>query len=93
MRARNTAAAQWTDTDPSGTTVSHTLFQLSSDSQPGFTQVAYRGTRFSIHTDEERDPAALRNHSLQALSLLNELISAAKVSSDIPNSQEIQFVP
>jgi hypothetical protein len=93
LRARNTAAAQWTDTDPSGTTVSHTLFQLSSDSRPGFTQVAYRGTRFAIHTDEERDPAAARNHSLQALSLLNELISAAKVSSDIPNSQEIQFVP
>jgi hypothetical protein len=93
LRARNTAAAQWTDTDPNGATVSHTLFQLSSDSQPGFTQVAYRGTRFAIHTDEERDPAAPRNHSLQALSLLNELISAAKVSSDIPNSQEIQFVP
>ena len=93
LRARNTAAAQWTDTDANGATVSHTLFQLSSDSQPGFTQVAYRGTRFAIHTDEERDPAAPRNHSLQALSLLNELISAAKVSSDIPNSQEIQFVP
>ena len=93
LRARNTAAAQWTDTDPSGATVSHTLFQLTSDSQPGFTQVAYRGTRFAIHTDDERGPTAPRDHSLQALSLLNELISAAKVSSDIPNTQEIQFVP
>jgi hypothetical protein len=93
VRARNTAAAQWTDTEATGATVSHTLFQLTSDSQPGFTQVAYRGTRFAIHTDEERDPPAPRDHSLQALSLLNELISAAKVSSDIPNSQEIQFVP
>jgi hypothetical protein len=93
LRARNTSAAQWTDTDASGTTVSHTLFQLSSDSQPGFTQVTYRGTRFAIHTDDERDPTASRNHSLQALSLLNELVSAAKVSSDIPNTQEIQFVP
>jgi hypothetical protein len=93
LRARNSAAAQWTDTDGSGVIVSHTLFQLSSDSQLGFTQVTYRGTRFAIHTENERDPAAPRNHSLQALSLLNELISAAKVSSDIPNSQEIQFVP
>jgi hypothetical protein len=93
LRVRNTAAAQWTDTDANGASVSHTLFQLSSDSQPGFTQVTYRGTRFAIHTDDERDAAAPRNHSLQALSLLNELISAAKVSSDIPNSQEIQFVP
>jgi hypothetical protein len=93
LHARNTAAAQWTDTDASGISVSHTLFQLSSNSQPGFTQVAYRGMRFTIHTDDERDPAAPRDHSLQALSLLNELISAAKVSSDIPNSQEIQFVP
>jgi hypothetical protein len=93
LRARNSAAARWTDTDASGTNVSHTLFQLASDSQPGFTEVSYRGTRFAIHTDDGHDPAAQRNHSLQALSLLNELISAAKVSSDIPNTQEIQFVP
>jgi hypothetical protein len=93
LRARNSAAAQWTDTDGSGAIVSHTLFQLSSDSQLGFTQVTYRGMRFAIHTENEREPAAPRNHSLQALSLLNELISAAKVSSDIPNTQEIQFVP
>jgi hypothetical protein len=69
------------------------LFRLSSDSQPGFTQVTYRGTHYAIHTDAERDPTASQNHSLQALSLLSELISAAKVSSDIPNTQEIQFVP
>jgi hypothetical protein len=93
LRTRNISAGQWTDTDAGGTTVSHTLFQLSSDSQAGFTQVTYRGTRFAIQTDGERDPAVPRNHSLQALSLLNELISAAKVSSDIPNTQEIQFVP
>jgi hypothetical protein len=93
LRTRNTSAARWTDTDASGTTVSHTLFQLSIDSQAGFTQVTYRGTRFAIQTDGERDSVAPRNHSLQALSLLNELISAAKVSSDIPNTQEIQFVP
>jgi hypothetical protein len=93
LRTRNTAAAQWTDTDASGATVAHTLFQLSTDSRPGFTQVTYRGSSYAIQADNERDPAAPHNHSLQALSLLNELVSAAKVSSDIPNTQEIQFVP
>jgi hypothetical protein len=34
-----------------------------------------------------------QDRSLQALSLLNELVSAAKVSSDIPNTQDIQIVP
>jgi hypothetical protein len=93
LRTRNTEAAEWIGTDPSGANTSHTLFRLSSDSQPGFTQVTYRGTHYAIHTDAERDPTASQNHSLQALSLLSELISAAKVSSDIPNTQEIQFVP
>jgi hypothetical protein len=93
LRTRNAEAAQWTDTDASGATVGHTLFQLSSDSRPGFTQVTYRGSSYAIQADNERDPAAPHNHSLQALALLNELVSAAKVSSDIPNTQEIQFVP
>jgi hypothetical protein len=93
LRARNTDAAQWTNGNGTGATIAHTLFRLSSDSQPGFTAVTYRGTRYTIHTDDERDASAPQNHSLQALSLLNELVSAAKVSSDIPNTQEIQFVP
>jgi hypothetical protein len=93
LRTRNTGAAQWTDTDASGATVAHTLFQLSTDSRSGFTQVSYRGSNYTIQADNERDTAAPQNHSLQALSLLNELVSAAKVSSDIPNTQEIQFVP
>jgi hypothetical protein len=53
----------------------------------------YRGIRYTIRTNDERDRGALQDHSLQALSLLNELVSAAKVSSDIPNTEEIQFVP
>jgi hypothetical protein len=93
LRTRNTEAAQWTDTDASGATVTHTLFQLSTGARPGFTQVTYRGANYAIQADNERDPAAPENHSLQALSLLNELVSAGKVSSDIPNTQEIQFVP
>jgi hypothetical protein len=83
----------WTDTDASGATVAHTLFQLSTDSRLGFTHISYRGSTYAIQADNERDAAAPQNHSLQALSLLNELVSAGKVSSDIPNTQEIQFVP
>jgi hypothetical protein len=93
LRTRNAEAGQWVDSDASGTMISHSVFRLSSDSRPGFTTVTYRGTRYTIHTADERDAAAPQNHSLQALSLLNELVSAAKVSSDIPNTQEIQFVP
>jgi hypothetical protein len=93
LRARNTDAAQWSDGDASGTAAAHTLFRLSTDSGPGFTQVNYRGSSYTIQSDNERDPSTPQDHSLQALSLLNELVSAAKVSSDIPNTQEIQFVP
>jgi hypothetical protein len=92
LRAKNAEAGRWTDSDASGAATSHALFRLSSE-QPGFTQVTYRGIRYAIHTNDERDAAAPQDHSLQALSLLNELVSAAKVSSDIPNTQEIQFVP
>jgi hypothetical protein len=93
LRVRNSQAAEWTDTDASGVTVAHTLFRLSTDSRPGFTRVSYRGSSYAIQTDDERDPATPQDHSLQALSLLNELVSAAKISSDIPNTQQIQFVP
>lgn len=93
LKSRNAEAAQWSDVDASGAAVSHTLFQLSTDSKASFTGVRYRGSLYAIQTDSERDSAAPQNHSLQALSLLNELVSAAKVSSDIPNTQEIQFVP
>ncbi len=93
LRARNSESARWTDVDASGASESHTLFRLSTDSHAGFAEVAYRGTSYTIHADTEREPNAPQDHSLQALSLLNELVSAAKVSSDIPNTQEIQFVP
>jgi hypothetical protein len=93
LRARNVGAGQWTDTDADGATISHSVFELSSDTKPGFTQVKYRDQSYTIRSDDLREVTAPRNHSLQALSLLNELVSAAKVSSDIPNTQEIQFVP
>ena len=93
LRVRNAESAEWTRVDTSGASESHTLFRLSTGSKVGFAQVAYRGASYTIDSDSERDPNAPQDHSLQALALLNELVSAAKVSSDIPNTQEIQFVP
>jgi hypothetical protein len=37
------------------------------------------------NADGDRAPGT-RSHSMQALSLLNELISTAKISSDTPNA-------
>ena len=93
LRARNAGAGQWTDIDASGAAVQHSLFELSMEPAPGFAHVAYRGDTYTIHTADEKRAAAPQDHSLQALSLLNELVSAAKVSSDIPNTQDIQIVP
>jgi hypothetical protein len=93
LRERDAGAGQWSDVDASGATVQHSLFELSTDSAPGFAHVAYHGETYTIHTANQRSATAPQDHSLQALSLLNELVSAAKVSSDIPNSQEIQIVP
>jgi hypothetical protein len=93
LRARNAGAGLWSDLDADGATVQHRLFELSTDSRAGFTRVAYRGDTYTIHTSNESSATAPQDHSLQALSLLNELVSAAKVSSDIPNTQEIQIVP
>jgi hypothetical protein len=93
LRTRNAGAGQWTDIDASGAAVQHSLFELSMESTSGFTHVAYRGGTYTIHTADDRSAAAPQDHSLQALSLLNELVSAAKVSSDIPNTQDIQIVP
>ena len=55
--------------------------------------VDYRGDRYVIHSPADTPDAAVKDHSLQALSLLNELVSTAKVSSDIPNTQPIQIIP
>jgi hypothetical protein len=59
----------------------------------GFATVDYRGDRYVIHSPADTPDAPVKDHSLEALSLLNELVSTAKVSSDIPNTQPIQIIP
>jgi hypothetical protein len=66
---------------------------LSTGTAPGYTQVTCRGETYTIHTANKKSATAPQDHSLQALSLLNERVSAPKVSSDIPITQEIQIVP
>jgi hypothetical protein len=93
LRPGNRDAAQWTSTDAAGRTTTHTLFRLSAEGDPGFTEVRYRGATYSVHADASEPRTGSRDHSMQAISLLNELIGIAKVSSDIPNTQSIQIVP
>jgi hypothetical protein len=94
LRARGEpGATTWTETGADGTSVTHTLFALASNAKGGFAAIEYRGATYTLSTDSDHQSTATRDHSMQALSLLNELVSTAKVSSDIPNSQEIQIVP
>ena len=92
LRAGNGSGA-WTETGVDGATTRHVVFALARDGAAGFTRVEYRGDRYVIRTPADDPGAAVRDHSLQALSLLNELVSTAKVSSDIPNTQPIQIIP
>ena len=86
-------AGTWSETDTGGRVAIHTLFTLASDGRPGFAAVDYRGLSYTISTDSDRETRATRDHSMQALALLSELIGTAKVSSDLPNTQSIQLVP
>jgi hypothetical protein len=94
LRSHDPDALRWTSADAHGEVTTHTLFALSSTARAGFARVQYRGITYAVQTDADGEGApGTRNHSMQALMLLNELISTAKVSSDIPNTQSIQIVP
>jgi hypothetical protein len=71
------------------------LFRTSPDST-GRIVVSYQGEVFSVHgaqSDRNQYPTDDPNdHSLQTLSLLSELVNAAKVSSDITNNQPLELV-
>jgi hypothetical protein len=88
---------RWQEPDDDGRSVTHVLFDLSSGggqaAASGFASIDYRGTRYTVHSITDMPESAVRDHSMEALSLLNELVSVAKVSSDIPNTQSIQIVP
>lgn len=51
--------------------------------------LTYRGWNYNLHDNEQR-PA---DHSLQVLSLLNELINLSKISGSLPVSQPVQVLP
>jgi hypothetical protein len=87
------AATTWTESSVGGADTTHLLFSVTRHSGQGFATVAYRGDRYVIHSPADTPDAPVKDHSLQALSLLNELVSTAKVSSDIPNTQPIQIIP
>jgi hypothetical protein len=94
LRTHDAEALRWTSTGTNGEVTTHTLFALSGSARAGFARVQYRGSTYTVLTDADGEGApGTRNHSMQALSLLNELISTAKISSDIPNTQSIQIVP
>jgi hypothetical protein len=86
-------SATWTESSEGGPQTRHLLFEVNRHSGSGFASVEYRGDRYVIHTPADTPDAPVKDHSLQALSLLNELVSTAKVSSDIPNTQPIQVIP
>jgi hypothetical protein len=86
-------SATWTESVEDGPQTRQLLFAVNRHSEPGFASVEYRGDRYVIHSPADTPDAPVKDHSLQALSLLNELVSTAKVSSDIPNTQPIQVIP
>jgi hypothetical protein len=88
-----TSGAGWDEADENGANINHVQFHLTAGQGAGFASVEYRGTRYTVHSIADTSQPGLRDHSMQALSLLNELVSVAKVSSDIPNTQSIQIVP
>ena len=92
LRAGDTAAT-WTESHDATTDSRHLLFSVTRHTGSGFAEVSYRGERYIIHSPADNPGAAVKDHSLQALSLLNELVSTAKVQSDIPNTQPIQIIP
>jgi hypothetical protein len=94
LRARDAQAVHWSSAAADGQVTTHTLFAMSTEARAGFARVQYRGSAYTVLTDADGQGApGTRNHSMQALSLLSELISTAKISSDIPNTQSIQIVP
>lgn len=86
-------AAGWDETDETGTNIKHVLFHLGVEDKSGFATVEYRGTRYTVHSVTDTSQSDRRDHSMQTLTLLNDLVSVAKVSSDIPNTQSIQIIP
>jgi hypothetical protein len=75
-----------------------TMFALrradSDDGKQGKLKIEYGGDAFSIGSGKLSTAAAIvDDQSLQVLSLLSELVNSAKISSDIPVTQQLQVLP
>lgn len=67
--------------------VKQTLFQLHLAPGPDRVAASYRGHRYFVR---EGDPS---DHTLEVLSLLNQLINANKNANEIPSTKAVQIVP
>jgi hypothetical protein len=74
-----------------GETLTHAVFTYSS-AGGGTIDVSYHGKSYSTPSSSGL-PKEVTDHSLQALALLNELISIAKISGTLPVSQPVQVLP
>jgi hypothetical protein len=75
-----------------------TMFALrragSDEGKRGKLKIDYGGDRYSIGSGNLTAGAAqVNDQSLLVLSLLNELVNSAKISSDIPVTQQLQVLP
>ena len=75
-----------------------TMFALrragSDEGKRGKLKIDYGGDRYSIGSGNLAAGAAqVNDQSLLVLSLLNELVNSAKISSDIPVTQQLQVLP
>jgi hypothetical protein len=89
----------WMQEDPAnpGKNVTNTLFTLTTlsalsdtgDHVPPRIRVSYGNARYGLLGIEDKP----HDHSLQIFSVLNELISIAKISGALPVSQPVQVLP
>lgn len=77
---------------PPNSTDKHVLFKLAkvTTAPTGWATVTYRGATYGI---DPAQVASRTDHTLEALTFLNELIGTARVSSDIPVTQPLQVLP
>jgi hypothetical protein len=73
-----------------GNSERETVFTLN-EGAAGRISVRFRGKDYAV-PGETKDEAP-HDHGLQALSILNELISTAKISGNLPVTQTLQVVP
>jgi hypothetical protein len=83
-RNQNSAYVDWQDSE--GNT--HSIFRLTTGPSPqAAITVEHRNDYYSVA------PTSSGDHSLQALSMLNELLGTARSVSDIPLQQTLQVIP